>query len=175
MDGGNLHLRLEPIDDVWQGASVVSERQGWGYGTYQWTIDSRIDGFHPSTVVGLFTYEAGAPGNREIDIEIGRFGDGGKPQNMVVGRYDDNGLVARTWRIGDEAPTVHAFTWQPGWVQWVTRDEATGEILHSSGAPTPVIPGNERVHMNLWVCCNSAPDRPQHVVISDFTFIPFEG
>lgn len=170
-DNGRLNLRLEPIGGVWQGGAVVSAQEGWGYGTYEWTVEGRIDGFHENVVVGLFTYEQGAPGNREIDIEIARFGDSG-PRNMNSALHHENGeSFNQSWAIGNQERTTHAFTWKPGRVTWTTRD-ANNEIIHRAEAPTTVEPGDERVHMNIWVCCERSPDRPQHVVISSFDFQP---
>lgn len=170
---GNLNLRLDRVNGEWMGAAVLSEQTGWGYGTYQWTVDHPVHRYHPSTVVGLFTYEPNAPGNREIDIEIARFGQ--PDTNMVTAVYTgDHRPRSDSWVIGDEAPTTHAFTWHPGRVTWVTRD-ANGDILHLTEAPTDVQPGDERVHMNLWICCDEPPEGRQQVTISDFTFIPLES
>ncbi len=151
---------------------MVSEQEGWGYGTYEWTVESRIDGFHENAVAGFFTYEPGAPGDREVDIEIARFGRTSGARNMYsVLYYEEDESYSRSWTIGAQQPTTHTFTWQPGWVTWVARD-VNDNILHLTRASTSIEPGDAQVHMNIWICCEAPPDRPQHIVISSFQFTP---
>jgi hypothetical protein len=55
-----------------------------GYGTYQFTVDSRLDTLDPNVALGLFTWsDDPAENHREVDIEFARFGQPTAP----VGRY----------------------------------------------------------------------------------------
>jgi hypothetical protein len=72
---GRLHLVINQKAGRWRCAEVVSARS-FGFGTYRFTIDSGIDGLDPNAVLGLFTWsDAAEYHNRELDVEISRWGD----------------------------------------------------------------------------------------------------
>src|SRR5437773_1501268 len=69
-----LHLKITHSGGTWQCAEINSERT-LGYGKYIFQLDSPPD-FDPNVVLGLFTWsDNNAFNNREIDIEIARWGD----------------------------------------------------------------------------------------------------
>jgi hypothetical protein len=173
-DDGALVLELSRQDGVWQSAEVYTDQQGFGYGTYRWEVESRLDTLDRNVVLGLFTYERGAPGNREVDIEATRWGRD-SPANMHATLHiDDERARSADWAIGPQRNTVHAFTWRPGEVEWVTLDEDE-DVLFAETMPFEVEPGRERVHMNLWIYGGMPPERPEEIVIRDFSFTPLEG
>jgi hypothetical protein len=79
---GALHLRIAKGAKGWTCAEI-SMTSSLGYGTYEYTVrdTSHLD---PAAVFGMFTYDyaGGALNNREMDIEITRFGD---PSNKNAG------------------------------------------------------------------------------------------
>lgn len=171
LEGENLRLRLSQFEDgLWRSAEVYSVQEGFGYGTYRWRIESNLTGLDPSVVLGLFTYERDAPGNREIDIEVTQWADASR-HNAHVTRHQADGFEARSWQLETPDATEHAFRWQEGEITWCSRD-ASGAHLFATQLDTDLTPGDERVHMNLWIYGEQAPEQPAEVVISDFEFSP---
>ena len=87
-DAGALHLRIARGEKGWTCAEI-SLTSSLGYGTYEYTVrdTSRLD---PAAVFGMFTfdYAGGALNNREMDIEISRWGDpSGKNGQYTVQPY----------------------------------------------------------------------------------------
>ena len=72
---GRLHLRISYHDGRWWSTEVINA-DPLAYGTYTFTLASRVDQLDPWPVVGLFTWDTGAPqvAYREIDIEHSRWG-----------------------------------------------------------------------------------------------------
>lgn len=173
VDGAGLHLRIaKDANGRWQSAEVHLPAS-LGYGTYTWTLASRVDALDPNVVLGLFTYESDV---REIDIEMARWSDAADPTNAQY--------VVQPWDLQDHlvrftqpsiATSVHRFTWSPGRVEFASRsaDGAWHTAWSHVSADVPP-PGGERVHMNLWLYGGRAPSdgRAAEVVISDFTYAP---
>lgn len=171
VDGENLRLRLSEIDEgLWRSAEVYSTQQGFGYGTYRWRIETDLTALDPRMVLGLFTYERDAPGNREIDIEFTRWADATR-HNAHVTRHQRDGLEGRSWQLNTPEATEHAFRWQEGQITWCSRN-VFGTELFATQLDTDLTPGDERVHMNLWIYGGQAPEQPAEVVVSDFEFAP---
>lgn len=74
VDQKGLHLKL--TKDVktgkWYCAQVVSEKK-FGYGTYQFFINGKVDQLDKNVVLGLFNY-SGVDYHDEIDIEFAKWG-----------------------------------------------------------------------------------------------------
>jgi hypothetical protein len=168
-DDGALILRQQLVDGQWRSAEVQTVERGFGHGTYRWTVESSLAALDPVVVLGLFTYERGAPGNREIDIEAAQWGD---PQgdNMNFVSWTPDRLV-RSWSNEHPGPTTHLFTWTPRRIIWCSQD-LDGNVLAWSSRATAMEPGDERVHMNLWISRGTPPTRDTEIVISDFRFSP---
>lgn len=65
-------------------APKIAGTASLGYGTYQFTLDSRLDALDPNVALGLFTWsDDPADNHRELDIEFARFGQPTAP----IGRY----------------------------------------------------------------------------------------
>src|ERR1700681_3474110 len=72
---GRLHLRLRRDGRAWYSAEVTCAKP-LGYGIYQFAIDTDVGALDPNVVVGFFTWsDADAFANREIDLELSRWGD----------------------------------------------------------------------------------------------------
>lgn len=174
---GNLHLRIaKDGSGTWTCAEIIGPTS-YGYGTYTFTLASRVDALDPNVVLGLFTWSDKAPyAHREIDIEFARWGSAADPTNAqyVVQPASTTNHLSRFVEPA-VAPSVQRFTWTKGRVSWETRD-ATGGLLAAyaySGSDVPV-PGDERVRLNLWLFNGSAPTdgNPVEVVVHSFTFTP---
>lgn len=168
-EDGALVLEQRRLDDAWYSAEVMTTHQGFGYGTYRWWIESPLHDLDPQTVLGLFTYEHGALGNREIDVEVARWSDPDGP-NLHFTQWARETATHRT-HLRTDGPTEHRFTWLPGEVHWCSLD-ADGRAFAGASMPTVLEPGEERVHMNLWITGARPPAGPTRVVVTDFSFHP---
>lgn len=86
VDGsGALHLKIANVNGQWTCAEVSTTRS-FGFGTYQFEVEGRIDQLDPNVVLGLFDYPppaVGPDGTNEIDIEFSRWGNANAP----IGNY----------------------------------------------------------------------------------------
>lgn len=175
---GALHLKVQKsAAGAWTCAEVIGPKS-YGYGTYTFTVNSRVDSLDPNVVLGLFTWSDKAPyAHREIDIEFARWANAADPTNgqYVVQPY---GSVNHLKRFAQDALTasVQQFTWRAGSISWKTVDPATGSTVASyayTGTDVP-IPGDERVHLNLWLFNGAAPTNGAavDVAVSAFSYTP---
>jgi hypothetical protein len=175
VDGrGRLHLRITKAGGHWQVAEIGLDH-ALGYGTYTWTLASRVDDLDTNAVLGLFTYDdtSAADAHREIDIEASRWGDASDSTNaqFVVQPWQRAGNLRRV-RLGSQLPAPLSFTWTATGLSW-RAPHATPASYVYRGADRPVR-GRERARINLWLDGGRAPTRghPVEVVIRSFTFQP---
>ena len=127
----------------------------------------------PNVVLGLFTWsDDPAQAHREIDYEAARWGSTTDPKNaqFVVQPWNTPGNMIRFTQPA--GPSVVEFTWSAD--QVVFRTTVTGaapEVWTYTGAGIPT-PGDEKVHMNLWLVNGAAPmnGQPVEVVLSNFRY-----
>ena len=180
-ESGALHLRIAKASDEWACAEISMTRS-LGYGTYSFTVrdTSRLE---PAAVFGMFTWDyAGADhNNREVDIEISRWGDpASKNAQYVVQPYHVPANVARF--TAPAATLTHSFRWEAGRISFRTvREAAPGkpirganavaEHVFTSGVPSP---GIESVRLNLYVFGNAKIplQNGAEVVIEKFEYLP---
>lgn len=181
---GNLHLRIREQNGTWLVAEVVS-REGFGYGTYAFNVIGAIDSFDPQVVLGLFTYDhSDEQHHREIDIEIGRFGDTQRDAGQfAIQPFGADGHRHLFPLNLEGSHTTHAFSWNPDQILFVsvhghsddpfaTASESPGRVIASweyRGNDVPN-PAAERIHINLWVYEGKPPSREHEVVIAGFSF-----
>ena len=177
VDGtGSLHLKIAQAAGTWTCAEIIGPTS-YGYGTYTFTLDSRVDALDPNVVLGLFTWSDKAPyAHREIDIEFARWANAADPTNAqyVVQPY---ATANHLWRFVQPATTTstQSFTWRAGQVSWLSTDSTGGTIASYAYSGTDVpLPGDERVHLNLWLFNGAAPTngRPVEVVVRSFSYSP---
>jgi PKD repeat protein len=182
LDGsGNLHMRIEYRDGTWHSSEVIGD-DVLGYGTYTFTLGSRVDLLDRNIVVGLFSWDSSAPtfNYREIDIEFSRWGDPlNENSQYVVQPWDSAGNTQRweTTLAGDDS--THAFTWRPDRVDFSSHQGSPpGALIQSWSYTGPDVPpegatsGNARI--NFWLMGGSAPFDGQEaeLVINSFDFTP---
>jgi hypothetical protein len=181
-DKDGLHLKITQIDGRWQ-CGEVSLTRSLGYGTYTVQIGSRLDQLDRNTVAApLFTYAM--PG-QELDFEFS--GAGG-----LIPMPNNGQFVVQPWTTPDNMvryvqPAVGQFTaqmeWKADhvtfrtWTGWDTTP-APSDIIHQWTYTGPNIPppGQERVHINLWLLNGQAPlsGVGDEMIIKSFTFLPPE-
>ncbi|RYG48050.1 hypothetical protein EON79_05625 [bacterium] len=158
---GHLHMK------------VLSESKG--YGTYRFTLGSRVDALDPQVVVGLFTWDdAEEDAHRELDVEFARWGDPLRSNGQfVVQPYDALGNLTR-FELPPLPRSVHSFDWLPESAAFVSKTP-TGKIVaeHIFGHAIPRT-GKERAIINFWLYQGKAPQlgKPSELIVEKFEFIP---
>lgn len=173
--GLHLGIRQGPAG-TWTTSEVIGSTS-LGYGTYTFTLGSDVSALDPNVVLGLFTWSDRARyAHREIDIEVARWGSASDSTNAqyVVQPNDAAGHLERFVQPSTTSSTQQ-FTWRAGSVEWVSRN-GNGDVIasysyHGSDVPKP---GDERVHLNLWLFNGDAPMNGQDVdvTITSFAFTP---
>ena len=173
--GGFLHLRIVKHVNEWASAEVTLS-QSLGYGSYRFVVRD-ISHLEPAVVLNLSVWDNSAP-PREADVEISRWGEmASKNAQYVMQPYY---VAENAIRFGAPGATLtHFIDWQPDRVSFKTDrgnaliDDSEGIASHvfTSGIP---LPGNDLVHMNLYVF-ESRRNPLEHgteVVIEKFEFLP---
>lgn len=173
---GAMHLRINKTGQGWTCAEVSLTRS-MGYGTYRFVVRD-ISRLEPSQVFSLFTwdYAGGEQGNREMDIEITRWGDpSNRNAQYVVQPYH---VAANVARFSAPAGTLnHQFRWESGRVSFRTvrglaeQSKVVAEHDFMSGIPSP---GIESVRMNHYVYRAGLPleQNESEVVVERFEYLP---
>ena len=165
---GRLHLRLRRDGHAWFSAEVACA-QALGYGEYQFALETDAGALDPNVVAGFFTWsDDDAFANREIDIEISRWGDPAAPDaQFAVQPYALPGHLVRFNIPRGVQRATYSFRWEPGAVTF----NANKSALLRSGVPPP---GDARVHINIWLAGARAPidGRESELIVDNFVFTP---
>jgi hypothetical protein len=180
---GRLHLRITHRDNRWQCAEVLSFRS-FGYGSYRFYVDSVMNDLDANVVLGLFTWSNDpAYAHREIDFEFARWDNAADSNNaqFVVQPFDTAGHLVRYRVPAGLAPITCLFKWETNRVSFQSLRghtplaNATNLIsqwvFSKPGVP---VPGDEKVHLNLWLGGGRPPRNGQEaeVILSRFEFVP---
>lgn len=175
---GALHLRIAKQSGQWTCAEVTLTRS-FGYGTYSFVVRDTST-LEPAVVFAMFTWDyAGADqNNREMGIEIGRWGDPmSKNAQYVVQPFY---VAANVDRFTVPAGALtHSLRWEPGRLSFKTvrgpvngsGAGVVGEHVFTAGVPSP---GVESVRMALYIYGKTEyPVRNgAEVVIERFEYLP---
>ena len=180
-ESGALHLRIAKASGGWACAEVSLTRS-LGYGTYSFTVrdTSRME---PAAVFGMFTwdYTGADQNNREMDIEISRWGDPAhKNTQYVVQPFHVAANIAKFAAPG--GALTHSLRWEPGRASFKTirnsepgktvrGAETIAEHVFTSSVPSP---GIESVRMNLYIFgpAKIPLQNEAEVVIEKFEYLP---
>jgi hypothetical protein len=179
---GRLHLRIEKRNGRWWCGELWSTT-ALGYGTSVFQLDTAASSIDRNAVLGLFTWDdAAGEHHREIDVELSRWGARQGPNATFTVQPYQIAANGRSFTIpGTRSDTTQAFDWEPGnvdfWSLWGHRTPPvdSGVIRHwVSRSPDVPTPGNERIHINLWLFGGHPPSdgRSVTVVIDRFEFVP---
>jgi len=179
-----LHLKITKNaknGDTYECAEVVC-RDNLGYGTYVFSMASRVDNLDPNCVLGLFTWSDDPAYNyREMDIELSRWGNPlDDNAQFVVQLWDTPGNLER-FNMWPCETSVHGFNWQADAIAFRSvcgEDYGTQDPnlqVHDwlyEGEDIPV-PGSESARINLWLAWGNAPQNEEEAeaVVADFQFI----
>ncbi|WP_163536237.1 hypothetical protein [Gracilibacillus sp. YIM 98692] len=179
-DSGKLHLavRWNPLYACWECAQVKLT-DSLGYGTYRWKVEGFPSRMDEQLILGLYTYDQFAidADYREIDIEIGKWGDPDNQNSQYVIRPSNpnGGYKSRFNTTQTGSYMMYEYTWQPGFLHFKTwhGHDSTKKPFHEwtfEGDFVPQ-PGNETTQMNLWLFRGESPRQNHEVIIKDFHFI----
>lgn len=176
---GALHLKIARKSGIWTCAQVFLTRS-LGYGTYMFVVRDTTH-LEPAAVLSVHTFDewAGDQNYREMDIEIGRWGDAGSKTNAQFGvqPFYVPGNVARF----TEPPgtLTQVMVWEPGRATFATfsgsaaPSNARPIYKHTfiSGAPSA---GKELVELMFYVVpSETAPlQGDNEIVIDKFQYLP---
>ncbi len=172
-ENGAMHMRISKTENDWSCAEASLTRN-FGYGTYEFVIRG-LEMLEPAAVFAMFTYDyaSGAQYNREMDIEISRWGN---PTEVKNAQY--------TLQPYYVAANVHRFIAPAGTLTFSLRweqDRATFRTLRGSvvasehifpaGVPSP---GIESTRVVLYVFRDGTVklQHPMEVVVERFTYFP---
>jgi len=169
---GAMHLRISRTEKDWSCAEA-SLTQNLGYGTYEFVVRG-LDTLEPAAVFGIFTYDyaGGALHNREMSIEISRWGDPAKKNAQYV--LQPYYVAANVHRFNAPAGTLtFSLRWEQDRATFRTRRGSTNvsEHVFTTGVPSP---GIESIRVALYIY-RAAPVKLQHpmeVVIERFEYFP---
>ena len=182
LDGrGRLHLRAVKRGGRWYCAEIFTAKS-FGYGTYTFTLASRVDRIDRNAVLGLFTWDDSAPAYayREIDIEFSRWGERrARNAQYVVQPWQHAGNEHRFNLALSNIYSVHSFRWSATRVLFSSsrgRTPNTAGALQTwaySGADVPPA-GAGHARINLWLVDGKPPSngRSAEIVVKAFHFVP---
>lgn len=178
---GHLHLKIVYRNNMWYCTEVVLV-DSFGYGTYTFSLLSRVDQLDPNVVLGLFTWDDTAPQNnyREIDIEFSRWGSPAALNTQyVIQPYTSPVNIHRFETTLESSQSTQFFDWRPEAIEFGSYQGLPanpGSPIESwtyTGTDNPP-PGIENVRLNLWLMGGKPPIDGQEVevVVEAFRFTP---
>jgi hypothetical protein len=184
VDSLGLHLKITYRNGKWYCAEVTLQ-DALGYGRYVFQVSSPIGNMDPNVVLGLFMWDNDVhPFHREFDIEFSHFGSLPTNAQYAVQPWESPGH-SNTWFLPQTIDSsTHLFNWCCDQIEFLSAEghQSTPPynsvhqnwIYTYSDSTIVPNPGNEHVHMNLWLFDRVPPDSAAEVVISNFEFFPAE-
>ncbi|MGH9855755.1 MAG: hypothetical protein ACREBD_38465, partial [Blastocatellia bacterium] len=175
-DRGFLHLRLaKAADRRWQAGEIFSRRI-LGRGRYVFYVETPADTLPPNATVGLYTFGLDPTmSHREIDIELGRFGNPSAMNAQFVIQPFTNPNNIRRFDMPAGQRSVLSFDWQKDRVVFKAMT-AAGATVQEWTYPSSVLQlVDERLRFNLWSVFSSSDEPDSEVVISKYEFFPEPG
>jgi len=178
-DSGALHLRIHKRGARWACAEVEAARS-LGYGTYI-TVVRDTSRLEPAAVLSINTFDDwGADQHfRELDVEMGRWGDAANRNNAQFGIqpfYIPGNLAPFSAPAGNLTHSVH---WESGRASFKTVQGSSihagapvvSEHVFTSGVPSP---GSEKFIFMLYVVASDKYplQHENEVVVEKFQYLP---
>jgi hypothetical protein len=169
---GAMHVRISKTEKDWTCAEA-SLTQNLGYGTYEFVVRG-LEKLEPAAIFSMFTYDyaSGTLRNREMDIDIGRWGDpANKNAQYALQPFD---VATNVHRFNVPAgPLTFSLHWEQGRIAFRTVRGAklVSEHAFTAGVPPP---GIESIRIALYIFRAGAVklQHPMEVVIERFTYYP---
>ena len=170
---GALHLTFRKKGDVWYATEAMAKKDT-GYGAYRFELSGSAGALDPNIVFGFFTWDRNAPPyNRELDIEISKWGDAAKQALwFTVQPYDVPGRQA-AFALPPAKRYAFEMRWEPGSVSYEAWADGASLASWRFSGDVPE-PGRARLRLNMWLFRGQAPmgPGPYEVVVSNFSFKP---
>jgi hypothetical protein len=182
---GRLVLETRLDKGIWTSAQVFLT-ESLGYGLYTLELSAINREFDMQTVFGFFTWdEDPAYENREIDIEIARWGHtDGNNVHLAVQPWDGFSDRVNSFNIDYKSPIKMQFLWTQSKVIFSVENSPNASNKHTwefpnidtnLEAPFLVPPkGNEKISLNLWLFQGNSPNKSDRIRVERFTFIPID-
>lgn len=182
---GEMVLSLTNSGSSPVGAEIFSVQRGFGYGTYTCTINTRVDNLHKAVVVGgMFTFDFTRPPHY-AEIDMGEVRDyASQPNTRVLYSHTWNNRGSNTFvtnhrDVTSDTIRTYQTIWSPEMIVFncYEGDSTNGTLIsryvHTDNVP---IPGQERVHFNVWVQNANTPSGATaiDVKLKSFSFSPFK-
>lgn len=154
---GRLQLTLEERGGRWYGVELVTPLEP-GWPTLE--LDLEMPGFADDHVIfGAFLYR---DDRREIDLELGRWGEPGAPSAQFV--LVDQPL--RRWRFQlPPGRSQHHLRWAPGDLDFCSQAEDQPAVRWGVEGVAVPHPQEHRLHLNLWLYRGAPATAPAQVTI----------
>jgi hypothetical protein len=171
-DKGAMHLRISQAETDWSCAEISLIRN-LGYGTYEFVVHS-LAHLEPAAVLSMFTfdYASGAQHNREMNIEISRWGNPTKKNGQYV--VQPYYVAANVHRFNvPDAVLTFSLEWQRDRAAFRTRrgTATIAEHVFTAGVPSPGIE-SMRVAFYVFRASGVKLRNPMEAVIERFTYFP---
>ena len=176
-DDGQLRLKIARRGGRWTSAEIGSRRD-LGYGTYRFSVAAGPR--DPRAILGLFTWSDHDDDahHREIDIEIGRWGDADGPNAQCTVQPSSRPGNLIRFELPD-GPAVHEFNWSRSGISCRSQIEASaGSALpfvhrHQFRESAPPA-GTANVRINLWLADGLPPsnDGVIEAIVQRFEYFP---
>ena len=169
---GVLHLKIVNSNDLWSCTEIISDKV-FGYGSYSFTV-KLATGVTPFTVLGFFTWDEYANNEyyREVDIEIGSWGDQSNDNFQYVIQPWNNPQNIHRFNVPDYDKTTHRFTWKTDTIEFLSLTEDSSVvnswIYIGNDFYEPSLTTHSRI--NLWLFQHHLPQQEVEYIISDFNF-----
>lgn len=176
---GAMHLRIKKRAGKWACAEVELTRS-LGYGTYIVTVGDTSH-LEPAAVLSMNTFDdwGGEQHYREIDVEMGRWGDGSNKHNAQFGiqPFYVPGNVALF--AAPAGTLTHSMHWESGLARFKTVRGATmnsGAAVVAEHAFTAGVPsaGQEKFQFLFYVVATDKDpmQKGNEVVVEKFEYLP---
>lgn len=171
---GAVHLTVQKRGSVWTASEIMAKKDA-GYGTYRFTVAFSLADLDPSIVFGFFTWDKAPEAfNREIDIEISRWGNPDGPDGWFTVQPYDKAGNQHSFYLPLAVSYTFELRWTPGEVRYELITDKNNELWTYRGPGVPA-PGRARLRINLWLFRGKEPAqgwKHYEVVIKDFSFQP---
>jgi hypothetical protein len=176
---GALHLQIKRKSGRWACAEIYLNRS-LGYGTYLATIRDTSH-LEPAVVFSMFTFDEGAGEQRyrEMDLEVGRWGDGASKNNAqyVIQPFYIPGNVFPF--AAPSGTLTYLMRWESGRASFKTirgRSFVSGAPVVSEHEFTSGVPsaGDAKLRLIFYVVASDKfpLQKPSEVVLEKFEYLP---
>jgi hypothetical protein len=182
---GRLHLKLKKdIKNNWTCAELETEKL-FGFGSYQFWVEGRLDLFDKNIVLGLFNYPCEADlcqpeGTHEIDIEFSKWGNNAETKLLNFTTYASIKTENKSnfpFLINlKNSQSTHRFTRTKTAVNFQSMygfQNKNANVFASVTSNKLVSTLNMPVHINLWMYLGNPPSdgKEVEIIINDFKFV----